>query len=182
MVAGSTLLQLSLSGGAAFREVPGLLRGLTLAEAQAEFLGVPYALADLLAHLHATTRVSLDPSRGKTARWPEELVIWPDGPGTHAALDGLLGDSHLMLTESQMLAADPSSAARDILTDLAVHHAYHWSRSPCCAVNRATRWPAKPDLGVYLLGWQCPAELMSVMIPACYLEFQERFFSTRLRR
>ncbi len=128
MVAGGTLLQLSLGGGAAFREVAGLLRGLTLAEAQAEFPGVPYALADLLAHLHATTRVSLDLSSGKIAAWPEELDIWPDGPDTQAALDGLLGDLHLMLAEAQMLAADPSSAARDLLTDLAVHNAYHWGQ------------------------------------------------------
>ena len=50
--ASLNLLQASLTGGAAFREVDALLSGLTFAEATRP--AAPHTLAELLAHLHRT--------------------------------------------------------------------------------------------------------------------------------
>ena len=123
-----TLLQLSLTGGAAFRDVTDLLRGLTLAEAQATVAAAPHTIAELLAHLQVTMRASLDLASGKAATWPADLDVWPAGATSQAALDRVLSDLTLLLAETRMLAADPSSAGRDLLTDLAVHNAYHWGQ------------------------------------------------------
>ena len=124
--ASLNLLQVSLTGGAAFREVDALLSGLTLAEAAQP--AAPHTLAELLAHLHATMRPSLDLVTGQAQEWPEGLDVWPAPPTTEAEFSALLGDLRLMLAEAEALAGDPSSRARDVLTDLAVHNAYHWGQ------------------------------------------------------
>lgn len=120
------LLQLSLTGGAAFREVDALLSGLTLAQASQP--GTPYTLAELLAHLRVTMRASLDLVTGQAQEWPEGLDVWPLPPVQESEWDALLSDLRLMLAEASALAGDPSSRARDLLTDLAVHNAYHWGQ------------------------------------------------------
>ena len=54
--------------------------------------------------------------------------MWPAPPATEAEFAALLTDLRLMLAEASALARDPSSRARDVLTDLAVHNAYHWGQ------------------------------------------------------
>lgn len=120
------LLQLSLTGGAAFREVDALLSGLTLAQASQP--GTPYTLAELLAHLRVTMRASLDLVTGQAQEWPEGLDVWPLPPVQDSEWAELLSDLRLMLAQASALAGDPSSRARDLLTDLAVHNAYHWGQ------------------------------------------------------
>ena len=120
------LLQLSLTGGAAFREVDALLSGLTLAQASQP--GTPYTLAELLTHLRVTMRASLDLVTGQAQEWPEGLDVWPLPPVQDSEWAELLSDLRLMLAEASALAGDPSSRARDLLTDLAVHNAYHWGQ------------------------------------------------------
>ena len=126
MTPATTLLQASLTGGAAFREVDALLGGLTHAEAARP--AVPHTLAELLAHLHVTTRASLDLVTGQAQEWPDDLDVWPAPPRTETEFAALLTDLRLMLAEASALARDPSSRARDVLTDLAVHNAYHWGQ------------------------------------------------------
>ena len=121
-----TLLQASLTGGAAFREVHALLAGLTFAEATRS--AAPHSLAALLAHLRVTMRASLDLVTGQAQEWPQELDVWPAPPATEAEFSALLTDLRLLLAEASALAGDPSSRARDLLTDLAVHNAYHWGQ------------------------------------------------------
>lgn len=122
------LLQASLAGGAAFREPSQLLSGLTLAVASRAVPGVPYTLADVLAHLAVTGRASLDLASGGRQTWPEGLDVWPDAPATEEDFRRLVDDLTLGLAEAQVLAGDPSSRARDVLTDLAAHNAYHWGQ------------------------------------------------------
>jgi len=122
------VLQYALAGGAAFRSPGDLLGGLTLAEAARAAPGVPYTLAELLAHLQVTQRASLDLASGRADRWPGELDVWPGAPASDAELGALLTDLQTGLAEAQALAADPSSRARDVLTDLAAHSAYHWGQ------------------------------------------------------
>ena len=120
------LLQASLTGGAAFREGDALLGDLTYDEARHP--AVPHTLAELIAHLRVTTRASLDLVTGQAQEWPDDLDVWPAPPATEAEFDALLTDLRLMLAEASALARDPSSRARDVLTDLAVHNAYHWGQ------------------------------------------------------
>ncbi|MDR6217704.1 damage-inducible protein DinB [Deinococcus soli (ex Cha et al. 2016)] len=122
------VLHYALAGGAAFRTPGDLLRGLTLDEATCAVPGLPYTLGDLLAHLQVTQRTSLDLATGRADRWPDGLDVWPASPASGADLTALLGDIQAGLAEAQALAADPSSRARDVLTDLAAHSAYHWGQ------------------------------------------------------
>ncbi|WP_216317563.1 DinB family protein [Deinococcus aestuarii] len=122
------LLQASLAGGAAFREPSQLLDGLTFEVASRPVPGVPYTLVALLAHLAVTTRASLDLASGRTQAWPEGLDVWPDPPVTEAAWRHLMDELTLELAEAQALGGDPSERARDVLTDLAAHNAYHWGQ------------------------------------------------------
>ncbi|SEJ78004.1 hypothetical protein SAMN04488058_11852 [Deinococcus reticulitermitis] len=121
------LLQLSLTGGAAFREVSGLLAGLRLEEAVRRG-DAPYTLAELLAHLRLTTRTSLDLVTGQRTDWPDGLDVWPEPPQSEEEFAALLTDLNLLLAEAAMLAGDPSHRARELLTDLAAHNAYHWGQ------------------------------------------------------
>lgn len=141
------LLQASLVGGAAFRRADELLAGLTLAEAQATLPGTPYTLGELLRHLHATMRVSLDLAYGRLERWPEELNVWPAAPGTETELGQLLTELSLMLAEANMLAADPSAQTREILLDLAVHNAYHWGQVALLRQQEGTQFAAPAAAG-----------------------------------
>ncbi|UBV43598.1 damage-inducible protein DinB [Deinococcus taeanensis] len=122
------VLHYSLRGGAAFRDVDALLHGLNWAEASAAHPDVPFTLAALLWHLQVTQRVSLDLASGRAERWPDDLNLWPDEPLSEAEFTRVLRDLQAGLAEAQMLAQDPSSRARDVLTDLAVHSAYHWGQ------------------------------------------------------
>lgn len=122
------LLQASLTGGAAFREPSQLLGGLSFEVASRRVPGVPYTLAGLLSHLAVTTRASLDLASGRAAQWPEELDVWPEPPVTEAGFRHLLDELALSIGEAGALAADPSARARDVLTDLAAHSAYHWGQ------------------------------------------------------
>lgn len=122
------LLQASLLGGAAFRAVDDLLADLTFPQASQALPGVSYTLGDLLAHLQVTMRVSLDLITGKVQAWPDDLNVWPAAPASEPELKALLTDLHLLLSEANMLAADPGGLTRDILLDLAVHNAYHWGQ------------------------------------------------------
>lgn len=121
------LLQASLTGGTAFKEVRELLTDLTFAEACQPVPPLPYTLAELLAHLHATMQASLNLATGQATQWPEDLDLWPPVE-TASQLDLLLGELHLQLALAQALAANPASNTRDILQDLAVHNAYHWGQ------------------------------------------------------
>lgn len=121
------LLQLSLTGGAAFREVSALLAGLRLEEA-ARRTEAPHTVAELLAHLRLTTRLSLDLVTGARAAWPEGFDVWPTPPQTEEELAALLTALHLLLAEAAMLADDPSRRSSELLTDLAAHNAYHWGQ------------------------------------------------------
>ncbi|GAA0520597.1 DinB family protein [Deinococcus depolymerans] len=123
-----TLLQLSLLGGASFRAADGLLAGLTWAEANAPHAGLPHTLADVIWHLSVTQRASLNIASGRADGWPEGLNVWPERPLTEAGFLEALAELRAGLAEAQALARDPSSRARDVLTDLAVHSAYHWGQ------------------------------------------------------
>ncbi|GAA5532446.1 damage-inducible protein DinB [Deinococcus aluminii] len=121
------MLQSALGGGAIFPAPETLLDGLTFETATRTVLGVPYTLADLLAHLAVTQRASLDLASGKTETWPEGLDIWP-GVADAAAFGAFLTDLRLGLAEARALAESPSERAREVLTDLAAHSAYHWGQ------------------------------------------------------
>lgn len=121
------ILQAALGGGAIFPDPDTLLEGLTFGAATRSVPGVPYTLADLLAHLAVTQRASLDLASGRTETWPEGLDLWPGLPDARA-LDACLTDLRLGLAEASALAGDPSGRARDLLTDLAAHSAYHWGQ------------------------------------------------------
>ncbi|MBZ9749250.1 damage-inducible protein DinB [Deinococcus sp. HMF7620] len=135
------VLQFSLLGGAAFASAADLLAGLTFAEATRPVPGVPYTLAEVLSHLSITQRASLDLASGRAQAWPENLAVWPDTPPTEAEFGALLAELHAGLAEAQVLAGDPSSRARDVLTDLAVHSAYHWGQVALLRRLQGT-WPA----------------------------------------
>ncbi|THF70058.1 damage-inducible protein DinB [Deinococcus sp. Arct2-2] len=132
------LLQASLGGSAAFREPEYILENLTSEVAAKPVPGLPYTIADVLYHLNATMRASLDLASGRAADWPEGLEVWPDMPPSteqHSAeqssaeqLAQIRLDVALALSEAVMLAEDPSERAREILTDLAVNNAYHWGQ------------------------------------------------------
>ncbi|TDE87484.1 DinB family protein [Deinococcus sp. S9] len=121
------MLQSALGGGAIFPAPETLVDGLNFEAATRNVPGVPYTLADLLAHLAVTQRASLDLASGKTETWPEALDIWPGVPdaGSFAAL---LTDLRLGVAEARALAERPSERARELLTDLSAHNAYHWGQ------------------------------------------------------
>lgn len=121
------VLQYALAGGAAFRTPDALLDGLTHAEAARSVPGLPYTLAEVLAHLQVTQRASLNLASGRAESWPDGLDVWPSLT-TPVQLDATLLDLRAGLAEAQALAADPSTRARDVLTDLAAHSAYHWGQ------------------------------------------------------
>ncbi|MDB5045799.1 MAG: damage-inducible protein DinB, partial [Deinococcus sp.] len=122
------LLQASLEGSAAFREPDYILENLNYEGAAKPVLGLPYTIADVLYHLSVTLRASLDLASGRASQWPEGLEVWPDTPPTPEEFAGIRLEIGLALAEAVMLAEDPSERARDILTDLAVHSAYHWGQ------------------------------------------------------
>ncbi|ANE43635.1 hypothetical protein [Deinococcus puniceus] len=122
------LLQASLGGSAAFREPEYILKELTFEGATKLVPGLPYTISDVLHHLNVTMRASLDLASGRATGWPEGLEVWPGTPPTAEQLAQTRLEIALALAEAVMLAEDPSERARDILTDLAVHNAYHWGQ------------------------------------------------------
>ncbi|WP_019009646.1 hypothetical protein [Deinococcus aquatilis] len=122
------LLQASLGGSAAFREPDYILENLTYAGASTGVPGLPYTIADVLYHISATMRASLNLASGRASDWPEGLEVWPDTPPSTEEYAGIRLDIGLALAEAVMLAEDPSERAREVLTDLAVHNAYHWGQ------------------------------------------------------
>lgn len=121
------LLQSALGGGGTFAEPQHLLDGVTFRIATRTVAGVPYTLAGLIAHLAVTQRTSLDLASGQAEGWPQDLDVWPDVPD-EGTFNTFLLDLRVGLAQAQALAGDPSSRARDILTDLAAHSAYHWGQ------------------------------------------------------
>ncbi|SMB93007.1 damage-inducible protein DinB [Deinococcus hopiensis] len=121
------ILQSALGGGATFTAPDLLLSDLTFETAGQSASGAPYTLAALLAHLAVTQRASLDLAAGRTHTWPEDLDVWPEVPDG-ASFEAHLTDLRLGLSEAQALADNPSARARDVLTDLAAHSAYHWGQ------------------------------------------------------
>ena len=121
------ILQAALGGGVSFAAPDRLLSDLTFGEASRPVPGVPHTLAQLLAHLAVTQRASLDLAAGRTQGWPEGLEVWPEVPD-EGDFGAYLTDLRLGLAEAQALAAAPSDRARDVLTDLAAHSAYHWGQ------------------------------------------------------
>lgn len=122
----TTLLQGAL-GGTSFPAPERLLADLSWADASRPVPGVPYTLAGLLAHLAVTARASLDLAAGRTGEWPGDLDLWP-GATDEAAFRAVLTGVRLGLSEARALADSPSDRAREILTDLAAHSAYHWGQ------------------------------------------------------
>ncbi|WP_027460981.1 DinB family protein [Deinococcus murrayi] len=114
-------------GGTSFPDPEQLLADLSWAQASRTLPGVPYTLAGVLAHLAVTARASLDLAAGRAAAWPEALDVWPE-VSDESAFVTLLAQLRLGLTEARALADAPSERARDILTDLAAHSAYHWGQ------------------------------------------------------
>ncbi|MPY65922.1 damage-inducible protein DinB [Deinococcus sp. SDU3-2] len=120
------LLQGAL-GGTSFPDPERLLADLSWQDASRPVPGVPYTLAEVLAHLAGTARASLDLAAGRAEEWPGDLDLWP-GVRDEAHFRTLLTELRLGLTEARALADSPSDRARDILTDLAAHSAYHWGQ------------------------------------------------------
>ncbi|MBB5233037.1 DinB family protein [Deinococcus budaensis] len=121
------ILQSALGGGVTFVAPEGLLDGLGLETAARPVPGVPYTLAQLLAHVAVTQRASLDLASGRTETWPGGLNVWPEVTGA-ADFGRVLTELRLGLAEARALAERPSERARDVLTDLAAHSAYHWGQ------------------------------------------------------
>lgn len=137
------ILQSALGGGATFAAPQNLLDGLTFGAATRTVPGVPYTLAGLIAHLAVTQRASLDLASGQTEDWPGDLDVWPDVPD-EAAFSASLLDLRVGLAQAQALAGDPSSRAREVLTDLAAHSAYHWGQ--VALLRRVLgEWPPSED-------------------------------------
>ncbi|GGK32793.1 hypothetical protein GCM10008955_28450 [Deinococcus malanensis] len=122
------LLQYLLLGGTAFRDVRTLLQDLGWDEASHVHDGLPYTLADVIAHLAMTQRTSLDLTSGRRESWPEDQPVWPVSALNEADFKAHLIELELGLLQAQALAQDPSGRAREILMDLAAHSAYHWGQ------------------------------------------------------
>lgn len=121
------ILQSALGGGVTFVAPESLLEGLEPEAAARGVPGAPYTLAQLLAHLAVTQRASLDLASGRAEAWPQQLDVWPDVTDA-AAFERTLTELRLGLAEARALAERPSERARDVLTDLAAHSAYHWGQ------------------------------------------------------
>ena len=67
--------------------------------------------------------------------------MWPEPPVNETELKTLLTDLNLMLSEANMLAADPGGMTRDILLDLAVHNAYHWGQVALIRQQQGVSFP-----------------------------------------
>ena len=122
------LLQYLLVGGSAFQDVRTLLQDLEWDEASHVHGVLPYTLADVIAHLAVTQRASLDLASGRRESWPEDQPVWPGSALSEADFKAHLTELELGLLQAQALAQDPSARAREILTDLAAHSAYHWGQ------------------------------------------------------
>lgn len=122
------LLQYLLLGGSAFRDVRTLVQDLEWDEASRTLEGVPYTLADVVAHLAVTQRASLDLASGRRDSWPEDQPVWPVSALDESEFRAHLIELELGLLQAQALAQDPSQRAREILMDLAAHSAYHWGQ------------------------------------------------------
>lgn len=121
------MLQFSLSGGGSFREVGQILDGLTYRTATRTLPGLPHSVYDLLWHIELSQRLLLDHATGSDVDWNAVPAFWPQEV-SEEEFARVLRDLQVGLAQAQMLAADPSDRARDALTDLAVHSAYHWGQ------------------------------------------------------
>lgn len=131
------LLQSAL-GGVTFVAPETLLNGLNAQQAARAVAGVPYTLAGVLAHLAVTQRASLDLASGRAEAWPPDLDVWPEVKD-EAEFGRVLTELRLGLAEARALAERPSERARDVLTDLAAHSAYHWGQ--VALLRRLAGWP-----------------------------------------
>lgn len=118
------MLQLTLTGGGAFREVSEILRGLTFGTATRSVPGAPHTIYDLLWHAQRSQTLLLEHASGGAVDWEAVESWWPPtvSEGEWARV---LREFELGLAHARLLAEDPSDRARDALTDLAVHNAYH---------------------------------------------------------
>jgi len=121
------MLQFSLSGGGSFREVARILEGLTFAVATRTVPGLAHSVYDLLWHIELSQRLLLEHATGGSVDWNAVPRWWPHEV-TEEEFARVMRDVQVGLAQAQLLAEDPSDRARDALTDLAVHNAYHWGQ------------------------------------------------------
>lgn len=117
------MLQVALAGGGAFREVSQILSGLTFRTATRSLPGAAHTIYDLLWHAELSQRL-LEHASGGSVDWQAVEAWWPPEV-SEEEWARVLRDFQVGLAQAQLLAADPSERARDALTDLATHSAYH---------------------------------------------------------
>lgn len=117
------MLQLSLAGGGAHREVSKILDGLTFETAVKRVPSAPHSMYELVWHVEASQRFLLEHATGGEVDWAN-VRLWPSEE-REEEFRRALRDFEVGQAQAQMLAAAPSDRARDALTDLAVHNAYH---------------------------------------------------------
>ncbi|WP_425451126.1 damage-inducible protein DinB [Deinococcus yavapaiensis] len=117
------MLQLSLAGGGAHREVSKILQDISFETAVARATGTPHSIFELLWHVEASQRFLLEHATGGEVDWAN-VALWPSEE-SEAEFRRVLRDFQVGQAQAQMLAEAPSDRARDALTDLAVHNAYH---------------------------------------------------------
>ncbi|WP_027480890.1 hypothetical protein [Deinococcus pimensis] len=118
------LLQLTLSGGGAFREVSAIVGGLSFRTATRSLPGTPHTIYDVLWHTERSQQLLLSHASGADVDWGAVGSLWPPTV-SEEEWARVLRDFEVGLAHAQMLAEDPSERARDALTDLAAHNAYH---------------------------------------------------------
>lgn len=121
------MLQAALGGGASFREVSEILAGLSYQTATQKVPPLPHSIFELLWHVEFVQKQLLGDATGADVDWEAQATWWP-GEASEAEWDRALRDLSVNLAHAQLLAEDPSARARDALTDLATHDAYHWGQ------------------------------------------------------
>lgn len=121
------MLQSVIAGGGTFRDVDRILEGLSYEMATARVPGAAHSIYELLWHVELSQRLLLTVATGGTVDWHAVDAWWPEGE-SETEFTRVLRDLNLGLAQAQVLAGDPSDLARDALTDLAVHGAYHWGQ------------------------------------------------------
>nr|WP_246351532.1 DinB family protein [Deinobacterium chartae] len=121
-------MQSVLTGGTAFAPVERILSGLTFETAIRRLPGAQHTIYELLWHSELSQRLLLDLASGREVTWPEGVGWWPQAAPSEAEFRRVLRDLRVGLQQAEMMAADPSEAAREVLTDLATHSAYHWGQ------------------------------------------------------
>ena len=121
------MLQAALAGGASFREVPEMLAALSCQTATVRVAPLPHNIFELLWHVELVQKQLLGEASGADVDWQDQAAWWPEEE-SEAEFARVLRDLSANLAHAQLLAEDPSARARDALTDLAAHGAYHWGQ------------------------------------------------------